>query len=71
MANLSADIRAELGLICKCCGGDKTGKAPVSTTPIPHNTRAARSISVNSLMGSLKRSDTHILHLAAESECFF
>uniref|UniRef100_A0A915D8A8 Uncharacterized protein n=1 Tax=Ditylenchus dipsaci TaxID=166011 RepID=A0A915D8A8_9BILA len=63
LASLSPEIRAELGLVCKCCGGCKTGKP-----------RAARSaplqdMGVEKLTGALTRSDSHILHQASEAEC--
>lgn len=71
MSGLSAEIRAELGLICKCCGGCKTGKPAAAAAAASPPTRATRSIGdeLNALVGAIQRADAHILHLASASEC--
>ncbi|KAI1711975.1 OV39 antigen [Ditylenchus destructor] len=65
LASLPADIRAELGLVCKCCGGCKTGKPRASRSVPP------KDIGAEHLEGALKKSDAHILHQASEAECVY
>jgi len=65
LASLPADVRAELGLVCKCCGGCKTGK--------PRTARSVRGVrnvaEVDTLVGTLQRSEQHMLHQASDAEC--
>jgi hypothetical protein len=67
LASLSAEIRIELGLMCKCCGTCKTGqKAPAKG-------RATRSapIEADQLAKGLAMSDLNALNQAAGNECSY
>lgn len=61
---LPFDIRAELGLVCKCCKGCKSEQKA-------QNHRAARSAqaSVDYLVGALARADHQMLRKDAEADC--
>lgn len=54
------DVRAELGLVCKCCKESKSEQK---------NYRVLRSIRINDLIKGLAHADRKILEEAADSEC--
>lgn len=59
LAALSAEIRAELGLTCKCCGGCKTGGKTVAQS------RATRAVNVQQPL----KTDYQLMYEAASPEC--
>lgn len=71
LAALPAEIRIELGLICKCCGTCKTGQQKT-----PAKSRAARSAAANLdvdqlAKGLMAMSDLNALNKAAGMECSY
>ncbi len=65
LASLPSEVRAELGLVCKCCGGCKTGQSRAT-----RSARGERSgAETENLVGALQRSEQHMLHQASEAEC--
>ena len=78
LASLPADVRAQLGLLCTCCGTCKTGQkahpAEATTTAAPTTaSRAERSAIVDAerLANGLARSEAMALASAADAECLF
>jgi len=69
LAGLPAEVRADLGLICKCCGGCKTGGKTANQSP-SRATRATALSNDNNISG-LSKSDSELLFQAAAVECTY